>query len=379
MTPPPGEPFADRAGRALAAVRAIGADALLASDAATVRWLTGRSADIEHGRGSWTVGTHVLLEPGGAVIICPEEEQTRGERVAGHVVLSYEAFTLGAELVPEAWAASVLTEALALAGLDDSDHVKIAIEQACLPAGLLRSLGDRTTVSADVELRAARAIKDASELALIERAAELTTAGQQRFRDRLAIGVSEIELFSEVHGAMEKVAGERVPVLADLMFGERCLQIGLPPTDRALRADELAMCDLVVRRDGYWCDSCVTLCSTAPSTGARRIHDAAMSALEVGIRQARPGVTAGQLDSFVRERMAHAGYDYDLHTGHGVGASGHEEPRIVPGATLMLEEDMVIALEPGAYVDPDGVRVEHVIVVTPEGGRVLTGHSLDIG
>ena len=37
---------------------------------------------------------------------------------------------------------------------------------------------------------------------------------------------------------------------------------------------------------------------------------------------------------------------------------------------------MIIALEPGAYVDGLGVRVEVVSLITDDGHRVLSRHSL---
>ena len=69
---------------------------------------------------------------------------------------------------------------------------------------------------------------------------------------------------------------------------------------------------------------------------------------------------------------------YPHHTGHGLGTTTHEVPRIVPGAQVALAEDMVIALEPGAYGADWGVRVEQVLLVTADGCEVLSGHDLSL-
>ena len=53
-------------------------------------------------------------------------------------------------------------------------------------------------------------------------------------------------------------------------------------------------------------------------------------------------------------------------------------PRIVPGAQVALAEDMVIALEPGAYGADWGLRVEQVLLVTADGCEVLSGHDLSL-
>ena len=177
---------------------------------------------------------------------------------------------------------------------------------------------------------------------------------------------------------MEKEAGTRVPVLPDLISGPRMALVGVPPTDRRLEPGDLALADLVVRVDGYWADSCTTICLGQPTDAMRRLHDACVRTLQAGIELARPGTVAGDLDQRVRGAMREAGYEYPHHTGHGVGVSFHEEPRIVPDATMVLEEGMVVALEPAGFGHGIGCRTEHLMVVTASGGRVLTDYPFGL-
>jgi Xaa-Pro aminopeptidase len=255
---------------------------------------------------------------------------------------------------------------------------RLAIEAGGVPGALVVALETRPTVDVGPAIRLARAIKDDREIAAIRRAAEVANAGQRALRAQLRSGISEIELWTRIHGAMETEVGARVPTLADLVSGERCAEIGGPPTDRVVGENELVLCDLVPRRDGYWADSCVTICVGTPSVEVQRLHDAARRALDLGIRSARPGTSAGQLDALVRGAMSDSGYTYPHHSGHGVGLSVHEEPRIVSESPQILEEGMVIALEPGSYLQTTGLRVEHLMIVRPQGGEVITGYSLDL-
>jgi Xaa-Pro aminopeptidase len=133
------------------------------------------------------------------------------------------------------------------------------------------------------------------------------------------------------------------------------------------------LCDLVPRVGGYWGDSCATFTIGESDEAARTQHGAAREALARGIEALRPGLRAGDLDALVR-----AGLDYPHHTGHGLGADWHEEPRIVPGGETVLEPGMVVALEPGVYADGRGVRCEQVAVVTDDGCEVLSGHELEL-
>jgi Xaa-Pro dipeptidase len=108
------------------------------------------------------------------------------------------------------------------------------------------------------------------------------------------------------------------------------------------------------------------------------MHAAACDALRLGLDALRPGVSGAEVDVLVRSAMANAGWEYPHHTGHGLGFRWHEEPRIVPGGPTLLEPGMVVALEPGAYVDGLGVRVEQVAVITETGHRLLSRHSIDL-
>lgn len=89
---------------------------------------------------------------------------------------------------------------------------------------------------------------------------------------------------------------------------------------------------------------------------------------------ARPGVTAESIDRVGRDIIAAAGYgDQFMHrTGHGIGQETHEEPYIVSGNSLVLEEGMAFSIEPGIYLEGRfGARIEDIVVCTAEGIECL--------
>ena len=102
---------------------------------------------------------------------------------------------------------------------------------------------------------------------------------------------------------------------------------------------------------------------------------AALAAAQRAQREhARPGVTAESVDAVGRRILADAGYgELFIHrTGHGIGQETHEEPYIVAGNTLVLEEGMAFSIEPGFYVDGRyGARIEDIAVCTADGLEVL--------
>jgi Xaa-Pro aminopeptidase len=148
-----------------------------------------------------------------------------------------------------------------------------------------------------------------------------------------------------------------------------------------LAADDLVLCDLVPRVHGFWGDSCATwVAGGAPPVGAAELHAAASAALAAALERLTPGTVAAEVDAAARVVLSAAGLECPHHIGHGVGFRSHEEPRIVPGGVTVLEEGMVVALEPGAYLEPAevGVRVEVVTVLTGDGPRVLSKHPLEL-
>src|SRR5581483_6800705 len=95
-------------------------------------------------------------------------------------------------------------------------------------------------------------------------------------------------------------------------------------------------------------------------------------ALEAGLAAIKPGVQASDVDRTVRSALANHGLQCRHHIGHGVGVTYHEEPYITPYNNIVLKPGMVIALEPGAYLDDLGVRLEDMVIVTEDGYDVLS-------
>jgi Xaa-Pro aminopeptidase len=91
----------------------------------------------------------------------------------------------------------------------------------------------------------------------------------------------------------------------------------------------------------------------------------------------KPGAVARAIDSAVREFMRKAGYPvYPHHTGHSLGVTAHEDPRIVPYNVMQLEENMVVMLEPGIYFPGEtSVRLEDAVLVTSDSAKILSAHD----
>jgi len=170
---------------------------------------------------------------------------------------------------------------------------------------------------------------------------------------------------------METAAGARVPMMTDLVGGAITATGGGNPTNRIIHKNDLVLTDLTPCLNGYWGDSCSTIVVGTPTKDQERIFALVKEALEIGISTIRPGVQAKEVDLAMRHHLAAEG-GFGHHGGHGVGIAYHEEPRIVPYNSMLLQPGMVIALEPAVYKNDYGIRLEHLMVVTETGCEKLT-------
>jgi Xaa-Pro aminopeptidase len=347
--------------RAIEVVRRLNVDGLLAGRPSTVTWLTGFAGEVELGPSPFALQPVALLVPDGPPVLVVSDDDADAAAATGAEVVSYRGFSTEPP-DPVGGAVKALERAV--------DGRRVAIEAGVVPAALA---GTISWVDVGDELRLLSAVKDPDEVELIRSAIELCDVGQRVARERAEPGMTELELWALVRGSIEQEAGERTPVLADLVAGPRTGATGGAPGERSMADGDLVLCDLVPRRDGYWGDSCATFALGEPPTEARARHTEARERLSRVLEAVRPGAVAGDLDAIARE-----GLDVPHHIGHGLGADWHEEPRIVPGSPTVLEVGMVVAFEPGSYGGAAGARSEQVVLVTEDGFEVLSGHSLDL-
>ncbi len=364
--------------RAATALRGHGLDAALLTSIHNVCYLGGYAAPIEIGPSPFAGGPSVaLLDARGRVTLIVPDLEEGAARATGQAdaVVTYPAFGYRERYDQPAneWAA--LRRVLRDTG---TTRGALGVEDTTLPLSLARAIQMEFETlrleDATAALAEARRVKTDDEIAKLRRAIALTDRGQEAARRLLRPGMTEIALFAGLRGAMEEAAGHRLPVAGDLVAGaERTVNVGGWPLSRTIDAGDLALVDLAPRLGGYWGDSCNTLCAGEPTAAHRRMLQATTEALAKGIAAARPGLRAAELDAVCRGHVEGFGYAYPHHSGHALGTTVHESPRLVPYEDMPLQAGMILALEPAAYVPSvGGVRSEHVILVTEGEAEVLS-------
>lgn len=349
----------------------LGAAAVLLCSLEGVCYATGYAAAPELGPSPHAGGPNVaLVAPDGAtVLVVPDIEAGDARASRADAVRTYETFAARphAAPLPELLADAVVAvlDELGLRG------APLAAELAFLPVALERRL-EAPLADAGRALARARATKTAAEIAQLRECARLTAVGQQAALASARPGMTELELFGAVRGAIEAQAGGTFVLGVDLLSGvERSAGAMGGPGLRVLEPGDPVLLDLGPRVGGYWGDSCNTFAVGEPSAELRAMHERVRRAIERAVEVIAPGVPAGEVDARVRELLD--GYANPLHIGHGIGTANFEFPRVVPGEPAPLEPGMVLMIEPGAYrTSVGGVRLEWMFLVTESGNEVMS-------
>jgi Xaa-Pro dipeptidase len=339
----------------------------------SIKWLTGFAAPVNVGHQLFASGFPLVWYDSGQyhlIVVNAYGDLAAPFADTDLQVITYEGYTIESPIDSGKHLAEIFDQ------LATRRSAKIGIEREFVTDLIAAKLRENNNVVAvDAWLEPLRMIKTEEELATLRRNFALTDIGHAAARAAVSVGKREIDIWIAAHSAVEQAAGCRVPLGNDCVLGRRA--IGGWPLDYAITATDSVIVDLSVILDGYWSDSCGTYYPGERNPLQAKIHKVAQDALSFGISLVKPGAVARDIDQKVRQFITDAGYPvYPHHTGHGVGVSGHEAPRLVPYSDEVIREGMVIMLEPGIYLPGEaGVRLEDAMLVTADGVELLTHHD----
>ena len=261
--------------------------------------------------------------------------------------------------------------------LHHSSRLNIGIEREYVSDLVVSALREQKLTGIDHWLETLRMVKTDEELAVLRRNFALTDIGHAAARQATVAGAREIDVWNALHAAIQRAAGERVPVGNDCVVGRRTFNIGGWPGNWELQPHDSLIVDLSVAANGYWSDSCATYYIGERTDQQEKMHRAIQETLDFAESLLRPGAVAKAIDQQTRAYLAAKGFAvYPHHTGHGVGTSGHEAPRLVSYNDEVLQAGMVIMLEPGTYLPGvTGTRLEDAFLITATGAERLTHHD----
>jgi Xaa-Pro dipeptidase len=354
-----------RIARAQTLLAESGLDALVLGPGSSLAYFTGAT---------WRLSERffgvVITRSGDPVWVTPAFERDRAlERIRiGSDVRAWEE-----DASPYGLVAKILRDRGVAAG-------RIGIEETmpfAFSDGIAQAAAAVRPTSGTVVTAGCRMVKDAHELALMRRAAEITRRAHRAVFASLGEGSTGDEAMAWCRAAHQRL-GVRGGAL--VLFGPDAAFPHGTSKPRALRPGDVVLIDGGGRLHGYASDITRTAVFGAPPTGRqRRIWDLVRKAQAAAFEAVRPGVECQTVDAAARKVIVEGGFGpgyrhFTHRLGHGIGLDGHEWPYMVRGNTRTLRVGMTFTNEPGIYIPGElGVRHEDTLAVTEEGGENLGG------
>ena len=222
-----------------------------------------------------------------------------------------------------------------------------------------------------------RQIKDADEVAAMREAAAVVDRALATVLDQGLVGRTERAVAFALFEAM-LAEGAQEPSFATIVAsGPRGARPHHVPGTDPIPAGTLVVIDMGAVVGGYCSDMTRTVATGPLPARLEEIYAVCLRAQEAALAAAAPGMTGAELDAVARAEIAAAGYGdaFGHGLGHGVGLVIHERPGVRPESGDALRAGMAITIEPGIYLEGEGgVRIEDLIVLGQEGSEVLS-HS----
>jgi len=224
-----------------------------------------------------------------------------------------------------------------------------------------------------------RMVKDLAEIAAIREAVRIADEAFVQILPFIKPGRQETEIACELEYIMRKLGSQQPAFDTIIASGKRgALPHGRASEKRIAPGDMITM-DFGAVYDGYHSDITRTVVLGHVNPKQREIYDLVLTAQLAGICAVAAGRMCRDVDAAARKVIEDAGYGkYFGHgLGHSLGLAIHEEPRFSPGAgDMILEENMVMTVEPGVYLPEwGGVRIEDTVLVSGQQGVVLTSST----
>ncbi len=240
---------------------------------------------------------------------------------------------------------------------------------------LFSNLPNITTSDATPIIRKLRMVKSPAEIEKITHICGIISQTFDRLPEFIHVNQPLEQVFREFRREALRLGADDIPYLVGGAGPGGYRDVISPPTEKPLQNNDLLMLDTGATWDGYFCDFDRNFAIGPPGEEVRRAHETLWQATEKGMDAARPGATCAEVFNYINQYLngnqpttANVG-----RMGHGLGMQLTEWPSIAPWDHTVLEENMVLTLEPSLNL-ADGLMMVHEenILITSGAPKLLT-------
>lgn len=223
-----------------------------------------------------------------------------------------------------------------------------------------------------------RIVKDEEEIALIQKACEITDKAYEHIIRNIKKGMTEKEVAFEIEKFMLLNGADGIAFDLIVAFGENTSMPHAVPTDRVIQKGDIIQFDIGCKVGGYCSDFSRVVFVEEMKEEYKEAYEFVLGEkvrLENALKE------GANIKTVIKDRET----EYRLKNyaimhafGHGVGLNIHELPILRSSVDCILKEDAVIAVEPGVYLPGKfGIRIEDTYRVTKTGCKSLTTSEKD--
>ncbi|RED23277.1 Xaa-Pro dipeptidase [Flavobacterium cutihirudinis] len=267
---------------------------------------------------------------------------------------------------------------------------QIAIDESAayfLVDGIAKANSSYDFITAQQITSACRMQKSKNEIAIIQRAKDITMEVQRAAARILKPGITVSEVTDFINKAHIKAGISSGSYFCIVLFADDTQYPHGVSVPQPLKENDAVIVDTGCRLEGYLSDITRSYAFGEPSEEYKTIWNLEQKTQFAAFEAAQIGASCGSVDDAARKTLSEAGLspDYDLpglphRVGHGTGLDIHEYPYLVRGSEIKLQEGMVVSNEPMICVPGKfGIRHEDHFYMTENGPKWFTTpmHSVD--
>ncbi len=227
-----------------------------------------------------------------------------------------------------------------------------------------------------------RAIKEKEEIEQIRKACMIADNVMSRIPDLLQLGLSEFELSAEINHLIQKYGADKPAFDTISSFGKNCAMPHYTHGNTKLEKGDFVLCDFGACYKIYNSDITRTFVFGNANEKQIKMYKTVLDAQNIAFDLLKSGVKGCTIHNAVNSFINNTEFkDCFIHsTGHSLGIAVHDGGvGLNSECDTELQENMVLTVEPGIYInDFGGVRIEDDVLIKKDGIEILTKSSRNL-
>ena len=347
-------------------------DALLISNPSNLRYFTGINTDFwESPTRPWFL---VIPLSGNAIAVIPEMGENLFEKTFVKDIYTWSSPNVnGDDISP---LKSVLDSLPSRFGAIGAELGKeMTIRMPILDFGLLQDSSKFDIIDAASLIWKLRIVKTPNEIKKMERVSKIVSDVFDLLPTFISTKDSERDVARKLKKEILKRGADNIPYLPVVSGVGGVSQIIGNPTDKLISSGDFLFIDTGATFDGYFCDFDRNFTIGTALDDVKKINEILWHATEEGIKNLVPGVKTRDVWKKINKKIEDFGFlvQGEGRYGHGVGLQLTEPPSISSFDKTIIQENMVLTIEPSIEYEPGKIIVhEENILVSKEGPILLS-------